>query len=125
MADQRALVVDDSPTMRQLIIFALQRVDGLTGWDEAENGLEALKLLSHTKYSVVLSDVNMPLMDGFTLLQRIREDLELVDMPVVMITTEGKDADRDRAMELGANAYITKPVKSAELISAVSMLLES
>jgi len=118
-----ALVVEDSPTMRQLIVFALRRIQRLA-IVEAEDGLEALKKLAAQRFDIVLTDINMPVMDGLKLIHRIRSDDALKDIPVVIITTEGGTEDRQRALALGANAYITKPIQGPHVLATVKDLLK-
>ena len=118
-----ALVVEDSPTMRQLIVFALRRIPRLS-IVEAEDGLEALKKLAAQRFDIVLTDINMPVMDGLKLVHRIRSDETLKDIPVVIITTEGGNEDRQRALALGANAYITKPIQGPHVLATVKDLLK-
>jgi len=118
-----ALVVEDSPTMRQLIVFALRRIHKLS-IVEAEDGLEALKKLAAQRFDIVLTDINMPVMDGLKLVHRIRTDETLKDIPVVIITTEGGSEDRQRALALGANAYITKPIQGPHVLATVKDLLK-
>ena len=118
-----ALVVEDSPTMRQLIVFALRRIPKLS-IVEAEDGLEALKKLAAQRFDIVLTDINMPVMDGLKLVHRIRSDETLKDIPVVIITTEGGTEDRQRALALGANAYVTKPIQGPHVLATVKDLLK-
>ena len=118
-----ALVVEDSPTMRQLIVFALRRIPRLS-IVEAEDGLEALKKLAAQRFDIVVTDINMPVMDGLKLVHRIRSDETLKDIPVVIITTEGGTEDRQRALALGANAYITKPIQGPHVLATVKDLLK-
>ena len=119
-----ALVVEDSPTMRQLIVYALSRVRGLTVV-EADDGVDALKkLAAGTKYDIILSDINMPIMDGLKLVKRVRSDAMHKDTPIIIITTEGSTEDRQRALQLGANAYITKPIQAPQVIAQVKALLK-
>lgn len=118
-----ALVVEDSPTMRQLIVFALRRIPRLS-IVEAEDGLEALKKLAAQRFDIVVTDINMPVMDGLKLVHRIRSDETLKDIPVVIITTEGGNEDRQRALALGANAYITKPIQGPHVLATVKDLLK-
>jgi two-component system, chemotaxis family, chemotaxis protein CheY len=118
-----ALIVEDSPTMRQLIVFALSRVKGLT-CVEADDGVDALKKLGTQRFDIVITDINMPVMDGLKLVHRIRSDETLKDIPVVIITTEGGTEDRQRALALGANAYITKPIQGPHVLATVKDLLK-
>lgn len=123
MANMKVLVVEDSPTMRQLIVFALKRIRGLQ-IVEANDGVGGLKKLSAEKFDLILTDINMPIMDGLKLVSLIRNDPQYKDVPVVVITTEGAQEDRDRALALGANEYITKPIQTAKIIEVVRRLLD-
>jgi two-component system, chemotaxis family, chemotaxis protein CheY len=117
------LVVEDSPTMRQLVVFALARVPGLTV-TEAEDGVDALRKLAGSKFDIIVTDINMPIMDGLKLVKRIRTDAIHKDVPIVVITTESAEEDRNRAMLLGASAYLTKPIQAATIIATVRELLK-
>jgi two-component system chemotaxis response regulator CheY len=118
-----ALVVEDSPTMRQLIVFALNRIKGLSVV-EANDGVDALRKLSAGALDIILTDINMPIMDGLKLVRRVRSDESLKAIPIVIITTEGAEEDRQRALALGANAYITKPIQAPQVIAKVRELLK-
>ena len=121
---RRALVVEDSPTMRQLILFALHRIPDLAVV-EAEDGLEALrKLAPPASFDIILTDINMPVLDGLKLVHRVRADPLLEHIPIVIITTDSGEEDRRRALALGADAYITKPIQAPQVIAAVRELLE-
>jgi two-component system, chemotaxis family, chemotaxis protein CheY len=124
MPEHNFLVVEDSPTMRQLISFALKRIPGST-IVEANDGIDALKKLSTQKFDVILTDINMPIMDGLKLVSMIRHDPGLKAIPIIIITTEGADEDRQRGLALGANAYIPKPIQTAELLRVVNQILEN
>jgi two-component system chemotaxis response regulator CheY len=123
MSDYSCLVVEDSPMMRQLIVFALARVKRIQ-ITEAEDGVDALRKLASTKYDLILTDINMPVMDGLKLVKRIRADANHAQTPIIVITTEGSTEDRQRAMALGANAYITKPIQAPQVIQKVKELLK-
>jgi two-component system chemotaxis response regulator CheY len=118
-----ALVVEDSPTMRQLIVFALHRIRELSVI-EANDGVDALRKLAGSKLDIIITDINMPIMDGLKLVKRVRSDDALKAIPIVIITTEGADEDRQRALALGANAYITKPIQAPRVIATVKELLK-
>jgi two-component system chemotaxis response regulator CheY len=118
-----ALVVEDSPTMRQLIVFALSRVKALKVV-EADDGVDALKKLSQQHFDVLITDINMPMMDGLKLVSMVRKDEAHKEIPIIIITTEGAQEDRQRALSLGANAYITKPIQAPQVISKVKDLLK-
>ena len=123
MRAAKLLVVDDSPTMRQFIVFALQRLSGVQ-IHEAGNGVAALKLLSTETFDLLLTDINMPMMDGLKLVGLIRSDEHYKKLPIIVITTEGSEITRERAIQAGANAYITKPLQTARLIEVVRKLLD-
>ncbi len=118
----RILVVEDSATMRQLLVFSLRRLDDVEV-TEAANGMEGLKKLQGTTFDLVVTDINMPMMDGLKLVGMIRSDANHKEVPIIVITTEGAEEDRQRAMQLGANAYITKPIQAPQVISTVEELL--
>jgi len=122
MSEYRVLVVEDSPTMRQLIVFALKRIRNLH-IEEAGDGVGGLKKLSAQKFDLVVTDINMPIMDGLKLVSLIRNDPQYKDVPVVVITTEGATEDRDRALALGANEYITKPIQTARIMEVAKKML--
>ena len=123
MPEYNFLVVEDSPTMRQLITFALKRIPG-SKVVEANDGIDALKKLSTQKFDAILTDINMPIMDGLKLVKRVRSDAVHKDTPIIIITTEGSQEDRQRALQLGANAYITKPIQAPQVIAKVKELLK-
>jgi two-component system chemotaxis response regulator CheY len=123
MADYNFLVVEDSPTMRQLISFSLKRLRGAR-IVEAGNGVEALKKLSENKFNLIVADINMPLMDGLKLLSIVRKDPNHQQTPVIIVSTEGTEADKEKGMNLGANAYLPKPIQTNELLKTVKELLK-
>jgi two-component system chemotaxis response regulator CheY len=108
--------------MRQLISFALSRIKNLSV-TEAEDGIAALKKINDKRFDIVITDINMPIMDGLKLVRKIRENDSYKEVPIVVVTTEGLQEDRDRALALGANAYITKPIQAPEVIDTVKKLL--
>jgi two-component system, chemotaxis family, chemotaxis protein CheY len=116
------LVVEDSPMMRQLLVFALSRVKQLKV-TEADDGVDGLRKLATGKFDIILTDINMPIMDGLKLVKRVRTDPVHKDVPIVVITTESAEEDRQRALSLGANAYITKPIQAPQVIAKVKELL--
>jgi two-component system chemotaxis response regulator CheY len=123
MAQFRCLVVEDSPMMRQLIVFALHRMRELEVV-EADDGVDAMRKLAASKFDIVVTDINMPIMDGLKLVKRIRSDEAHKNVPIIIITTEGSQEDRSRALALGANAYITKPIQAPQVIAKVKELLK-
>jgi two-component system chemotaxis response regulator CheY len=117
------LVVEDSPMMRQLLVFALSRVKNLKV-TEADDGVDGLRKLAGNKFDLILTDINMPIMDGLKLVKRVRSDPMHKETPIIIITTEGSTEDRQRALQLGANAYITKPIQAPQVIAKVKELLK-
>ncbi len=122
MAPVRILVVEDSPTMRQLIYFALKPIHGLE-IIEAGDGLEGLKKLNQEKFDMALIDINMPLMDGLKLIRMMKEDPGKRNIPVIIISTEGGSDTQEKAMALGVNAYITKPIQAGNVLRTVKEIL--
>lgn len=123
MGQYRCLIVEDSQTMRTMLAESLLRIPGMEVVT-AENGLSGIRALASQRFDLVLTDLNMPVMDGLKLVRHVRGDPRHADTPVVVITTENAPNDRDRAMALGANAYIEKPIQGPRVIRAVKKLLE-
>jgi two-component system chemotaxis response regulator CheY len=122
-ATHRILIVEDSPTMRQLLVFALKRLKGAE-MVEAQDGMDGLRKVSSDHFDLALIDINMPVMDGLKLISLIRGEENLKGMPIVVITTEGAKEDRERALALGANEYLTKPIQSNRVLQVVRSLLK-
>lgn len=118
------LVVEDSPTMRQLISFAMKRVSN-SKVIEATDGVDALKKLSSEKIDLILADINMPVMDGLKLVSLVRGNPAYKDIPVIIITTEGAEEDKKKAISIGANAYLPKPIQTQELLKLVNSFIGS
>jgi two-component system chemotaxis response regulator CheY len=122
MAQLHALVVDDSSAMRKQLCYALRRVVGMETV-EATDGADAWRKLTSAAFDIVLTDINMPLMDGLKLVALVRAGGAHQRVPLVVITTEGAEADRKRAMSLGASAYLVKPVQANQVVDTVRSLL--
>lgn len=122
MPENKVLIIEDSPTMRQLIAFALKRLQGVRVV-EASDGVDGLKKLSSEKFDLILTDINMPIMDGLKLVSLVRNDANYRTTPIVVITTEGAQEDRERALALGANDYITKPIQANRILDLARSLL--
>jgi len=118
------LVVEDSPTMRQLISFAMKRIPNARVI-EATDGVDALKKLSSEKVDLILADINMPVMDGLKLVSLVKNNQSYKDIPVIIITTEGAREDKERALAIGANAYLAKPIQTQELIKLVTSFVSA
>jgi two-component system, chemotaxis family, chemotaxis protein CheY len=117
-----ALVVEDSPPMRKMIVFALSRIRELRVV-EADDGVDALRRIASTKFDIIITDINMPILDGLKLVKRLRADEAYREVPIIIITTEGAEEDRQRALALGATAYITKPIQAPQVIEMVREVL--
>lgn len=122
MERQRILIVEDSPTMRQLLVFALRRLKSVE-IVEAQDGMDGLRKVSSDHFDLALIDINMPVMDGLKLISLVRRDLKYRTIPIMIITTEGGAEDRERALALGADAYITKPIQAGNVLDAAKSLL--
>ena len=114
------LIVDDSRTMRQLLCFTAKRIPGVK-IIEATDGADAFKKLSTEKIDIILSDINMPIMDGYELVNLVRKHELYKNIPIIMITTRGAQEDEQKALTIGANAYLTKPVQASDLIRLVKL----
>jgi two-component system chemotaxis response regulator CheY len=123
MATHRILIVEDSPTMRQLLVFALKRLKDVE-IVEAQDGMDGLRKVTSDHFDLALVDINMPVMDGLKLISLIRGEDALKEMPICVITTEGAQEDRDRALELGANEYLTKPIQANHVLTVARGLLK-
>ena len=117
------LVVDDFSTMRRIVRNLLKEL-GYTNVDEAEDGAIALGKHKGGGFEFVVSDWNMPNMDGLTLLQHIRADPELAKLPVLMVTAEAKKENIIAAAQAGANGYVVKPFTAATLDEKLSKIFE-
>ncbi len=117
-----ALVVDDSGAMRRQLCTALERIPGVHTV-EATDGADAWRKLNAAAFDILLTDINMPLLDGLKLVALVRGGGPHRRIPIVVVTTEGAEADRRRAMTLGASAYLAKPVQAHQVVEAVRTLL--
>ncbi len=111
--DKKVLVADDSQTMRMFILFNLIKTLPGVRIVEAVNGLDAIEKLNHHEVDLILTDMNMPELDGAGVIRAVREVFKK-DTPIIVITTKGEQKDRDRGMALGASGYITKPLNPRE-----------
>lgn len=119
----RILVVDDFSTMRRIVRNLLKEL-GYTNVDEAEDGAVALQKLKGGGFEFVVSDWNMPNMDGLTLLQSVRADPNLRRLPFLMITAEAKKENIIAAAQAGASGYIVKPFTAATLADKLAKIFE-
>jgi two-component system chemotaxis response regulator CheY len=124
MNDKTLLVVDDSPTFRQLLCMGLARVNGISESNitQACDGEEAIEKLKSGSFSLLITDIRMPKMDGLELVKRVRSEL-MIDLPILIISTKGDEADVSRGLALGANGYLSKPLSMVQLREAVTGFL--
>ena len=117
----RILVIDDEPHMARLASYVLQTA----GYDvlTAEDGRDGLEKLARFKPDLVVCDITMPEMDGFEVVSALRADPRWRDLPVIMLTARGQEQDVQRAQEVGANSYLTKPFSSRQLLGEVQRYL--
>jgi two-component system, chemotaxis family, chemotaxis protein CheY len=122
-SDLKFLVVDDFSTMRRIVRGLLKEM-GCNNVDEAEDGVAALQSLKSQKFDFVVSDINMPNMNGFDLLKAIKADESLKHIPVLMVTAEARKEDIVLAAQSGAAGYIVKPFTKATLEEKVQKILQ-
>jgi two-component system chemotaxis response regulator CheY len=121
--DMKILIVDDFSTMRRIVRNLLKEI-GYANADEAEDGAAALAKLKGGSFDFVVSDINMPNMNGFELLSQIKADGTLKHLPVLMVTAEAKKEDIVTAAQAGAAGYIVKPFTKATLEEKVNKIIE-
>ena len=121
--DMKFLIVDDFSTMRRIVRGLLKEI-GYTNAEEAEDGAVALGMLKKQKFDFVLSDINMPNMNGFDLLAAIKKDDHLKHLPVLMVTAEARKEDILRAAQEGAAGYIVKPFTKLTLEEKVQKIMQ-
>jgi two-component system, chemotaxis family, chemotaxis protein CheY len=121
--NMRILVVDDFPTMRRIVRNLLKEL-GFSNVDEAEDGAAGLAKLKAGGFEFVVSDWNMPNMDGLTMLKEIRADAAISGLPVLMVTAEAKKENIIAAAQAGANGYVVKPFTAATLDEKLNKILE-
>ena len=121
--DLKFLIVDDFSTMRRIVRGLLKEM-GCNNADEAEDGVVALSMLKAQKYNFVVSDINMPNMNGFDLLKAVKADNNLKHIPVLMVTAEARKEDIVMAAQSGAAGYIVKPFTKATLEEKVQKILQ-
>ena len=121
-SELRFLIVDDFSTMRRIVRGLLKEM-GCTRAEEAEDGAAALKMLKTGRFDFVVTDINMPNMNGFDLLKAIKADDDLKHLPVLMVTAEVRKEDIVMAAEAGAAGYVLKPFSKATLEAKVQKIL--
>ena len=122
-SDLKFLVVDDFSTMRRIVRGLLKEM-GCNNVEEAEDGVTALQLLKANRFDFVISDINMPNMNGFDLLKAIKADENLTRIPVLMVTAEARKEDILLAAQSGAAGYVVKPFTKATLEEKIAKILQ-
>jgi two-component system chemotaxis response regulator CheY len=122
-AEMKFLIVDDFSTMRRIVRGLLKEM-GCNNADEAEDGAVALQMLKNQRYDFVVSDINMPNMNGFDLLKAVKADDTLKHLPVLMVTAEARKEDIVLAAQSGAAGYIVKPFTKATLEEKLMKIMQ-
>jgi two-component system chemotaxis response regulator CheY len=120
--NKRVLLVEDSQTMRSLIVSTLEQLDGVEVM-EAPSGFFALKVLPRERFDLILTDINMPDINGLELVNFVKRTPQYKETPIFIISTEGSERDRDKGMQLGANEYLVKPFDPEKLLTLVKKYL--
>lgn len=118
---RKILTVDDSPSVRKMVEFTL-KAKGFS-MVSASDGVEALERLDEEQFDAIILDINMPRMNGLEFLEKLKQDDARASIPVIMLTTEGQEEDRNKSISLGATAYIVKPFKPTQLLNLVAEVL--
>ena len=120
---QHILIVEDSPTMRVLLTTALEDLDIPVKVTEAESGFDALRQLPRESYDLIVTDINMPDINGLELVSFVKNNAAYRAIPLIIVSTEGSERDRDKGVGLGADAYLVKPFEPDEFKVVVRELL--
>ena len=120
---KRILIVEDSPTMRALLNSALEGLEIPVKITEASSGFEALRCLPRESFDSIVTDINMPDINGLELVSFAKSNNAYRSIPLIIVSTEGADRDRERGLELGADAYLVKPFEAEYLREVVTDLL--
>jgi two-component system chemotaxis response regulator CheY len=122
-AELKVLVVEDSKATRELIASTVESI-GSIEVITVTSGFEALKVLPRHRFSLIVTDINMPDINGLELINFVKKNPHYKDVPLFVITTEGRTSDRDRGMQLGASEYVIKPFEPAVLLGLVKKYLK-
>jgi len=120
---QSVLVVEDSATMRSLIASTLEEMGVPLKIAEAPSGFEALRLLPRESYDLIVTDINMPDINGLELVSFVKGNQAYSSIPLIIISTESSDRDREKGLRLGADAYLVKPFDPDDLLQIARDLL--
>jgi two-component system chemotaxis response regulator CheY len=116
------LIVDDSKTIRNLVAFIMKKEGFRVSM--AEDGLDGLEKLYSTEHvDLIITDINMPRMDGFTFIRTVREQEAYRDVPILVLSTEGREDDLQQGIQNGANMYMVKPAQPDIMLKNIRMLL--
>jgi two-component system chemotaxis response regulator CheY len=118
---KRVLVVDDSSTTRALIVSTIEEMDGFETI-EAPNGFEALKRIPEQPFDLIVTDINMPDINGLEIVHFVKHHPDYRSIPMIIVSTEGSDEDVKRGLDLGASAYVKKPFEPEQLKSTIRRL---
>jgi two-component system chemotaxis response regulator CheY len=122
---QHILIVEDSATMRSLLASTLEEIDMPVKVTAACSGFEALRLLPREDYDLVVTDINMPDINGLELVSFVKSNAKYRSIPLIIVSTEGSERDRDKGLGLGADAYIIKPFEPQTLLDVARDLLSN
>ena len=120
----RILIVEDSPTMRSLLTSSLEELEGPVKIVEVGSGFEALRHLPRERFDLIVTDINMPDINGLELVSFVKNNAAYRDIPLVIVSTERSERDRDKGLGLGADAYLVKPFEPEVLRDIARRLLE-
>lgn len=118
------LIVEDSPTMRSLLSTSLEELDEHIKITQVASGFEALRYLPREQYDLIVTDINMPDINGLELVSFVKSNDSYRDIPLIIVSTESSERDRDKGLELGADAYLVKPFEPDALRDLVREMLD-
>ncbi len=118
MSGSKVLIVEDSRATRELLAAAIEVLDGVEVFTVV-SGFEALKVLPRHRFSLIITDINMPDINGLELINFVKKNPHYRQTPLFVVTTEGREQDRDRGLQLGADEYLVKPFQS-EILTALA-----
>jgi len=121
---EHVLIVEDSPTMRALLVAALEGLPRDLDVTEVASGFEALRRLPRERFDLIVTDVNMPDINGLELVSFVRRNPAYARVPLLIVSTEGSERDRAKGMALGADAYLVKPFEPEDLQRIAQSLLD-
>ena len=121
---EKVLIVEDSPTMRALLVAALEGLGRALKVTEVGSGFEALRRLPRERFDLIVTDVNMPDINGLELVSFVRRNPAYARVPLLIVSTEGSERDREKGLALGADAYLVKPFEPDDLQRIVEALLD-